>query len=201
MFGVCQIVSMDRSASADPRDIAKMLTTHVLKLRQNAIYKHAVIRIAIEANYSQIDANRVKQLLTGEQFGDIQWVYKDPTKDNRVGIWTTNENKKAYAMEIQRCIANLRIAEDYLSQDNTPDKCCIPESCKQLKNFRMDLQQKVGGVGDVTVRLTGKGVGKKDDLVLAMGIWLHFMYMAIYRDEEFQLFCARNKLTFDEPVR
>jgi hypothetical protein len=190
---------MDRTPSADPRDIQNMLTTHLIKLRRNPVYKNCVIRIAIEANYSQIDANRVQQLLTGPQFGDVQWVHKDPTNQNRVGIWTSEENKKAYAMEMQRAIGHLYIAKEYLSMDESPDKCCILELYKQLKQFRFELREKVGGGGEAKGRLTGKGMGKKDDLAMAMGIWLHFMYMAIYNDESFANFCVRNKLVFDDP--
>ncbi len=183
---------MDRTGSEDPDVINRMLTTHFLKLRRNLAYQKCVFRIAIEANLSQVDANRIRKLISGHAFGDVQWVYKDPTKDHRVGIWTTNENKNAYKGEIQRNVPMMHIAEEYVTQ-STVEKCCIVELCKQFKNFRTDIKEKVGGNG-VTITVTGKGVGKKDDLVMAVGIWLHFMFMAILHDAWFQSFCDKNKI-------
>ncbi len=183
---------MDRTSSEDPEVIDRMLTTHFLKLRRTPTYSKAVFRIAHEANLSQVDSNRTKKLISGPQFGDVQWVYKDPTKENRVGVWTTNETKNAFKAELQRNLPLMHIAEDYLTQSRS-DNCCIPELCKQLKNYRVDLKEKANG-GGMTSLVTGKGVGKKDDLSTGTGLWLHYMFMAILHDIVFQQFLETNKL-------
>lgn len=157
-----------------------MIDRHYLNLRQR--YPRAVILVFIEANSSFIDADRIhKQLAVADKFGiDMIRVQRyDPKgKNNRFGIWTTQDTKDAYVDQIRRFYGGMRFVESNAWITNDSDEMInIQKFYEQCKNFHREIEEpaKQGTQDFYKSFWTGKGQGKRDDLIMALGIALYYM--------------------------
>jgi hypothetical protein len=110
-----------------------------------------------------------------------------------VGIWTTKSTKEAYTTEIQRNVPHMSFADQFISENAIDNQC---ELLKQLKAFRREI---VAPATDSNtqlfyqIALTGKSAGRKDDLVMALGIALFYMFRS-QNDIPFLDHCQREAI-------
>jgi hypothetical protein len=117
-------------------------------------------------------------------------VSEDKSPAHRLGIWTSKDSKEAYAIEIQRAVLHMSFAEQFISRNAGE---CQAELMKQLSVFRREVIAPVNDSGVALcyqVALTGKSSGRKDDLVMALGIAIFYMYRS-QNDAAFTDFCIR----------
>lgn len=178
-----------------------MILTHFRKLRRpTSRYRQCFIQVYIEANLSQISADDCAKLVHRDlRCGDprlIKFVSRDHTKEHRIGVWTDNPAKEAYAGALRHNIYALFVAEEYESQtlENTTEDC-IQALYRQLRDFRVEFIEKPDGT--CLRRHTGKGAGRKDDIAMAIMIFLYYALKDACQNYEFQLFCRQNSLLLD----
>lgn len=165
-----------------------MITAHYVKIRQHPQYKHAMIRVYIEANMSFINADHIAQYLqtTPGLQGDLFKVVRfDPQDQGRFGIWTTPASKEKWVLELKRCIDGMQTvkAEHFISSmepsELVPDvsQRQVDLLCEQLERYRLIMATPKGKPED-SMQLyprftsTGKSAGKTDDRVAVAGIGL-----------------------------
>ena len=163
-----------------------MIDSHFRALRNTPRYARAHIRVFIEANMSFIDAGRVANQVACGVHGDVHVVRFDPHGRHRYGIWTTKDKKIAYCQEIQREIDHLCLADDFISAH---PKEVLEALLQQLGSFRDEVTMPESGVALFAQRnLTGKSLGKTDDLWMALGIALFHMMRSAH-DLDFAQLC------------
>lgn len=181
---------MDCTQSKDPKVIDALMVDHFDRIRDDPRFRHCLVRVFTEAQMSTIDANRVRNLLSHPRFGLVDiFCEGDPVN---AGVFMGPVKKQALAVELQRNMPLLRVAERFLSKDG---EGVLAQFCDQLLQMRTEvipptsLSKQTG-----TKILTGKGSGKQDDLVMVYLIALYHAYHSVFRDTAFAALCARLKL-------
>lgn len=179
----------------DPTIIDSMVRRHFLRIRDTPKYARCHVKVYIEANLSFVEARRVHDLIRFDpRMGDIDVVRFDPDCKDRVGVWTTKDRKEAYVINIRTHIHQMRRAAPFLSLDAAG---CWKLLCDQLRVFRKEVDAPASGSTTALtykVGYTGKSPGRKDDLVMALGIVLYHMIRTVNVDEEFIQMCAMRGL-------
>lgn len=156
-----------------------MIDNHYMSIRTHSAYKRCLVRVFIEANMSFIDAGRIANQLAHPQYGDMDIVSEDKSSSRRFGIWTSKDSKQGYATELTRAINFMCIATHTIGKSVAAD---IKELCAQFAMFRREVvvpPKDNGKSLHYTVTLTGKSAGRKDDLVMACGIALFYMFRSM----------------------
>ena len=114
----------------------------------------------------------------------------------RIGTWTDNNKKIAFAQELQRSVPTMTFASDFISCEQDPSKLRA-QMIEQIRTFRKEI---VAPKGDGTTQLhnkiviTGKSAGRKDDLVMALSIAQHHAGLTCF-DHRFQQKMRERSLT------
>jgi hypothetical protein len=111
----------------------------------------------------------------------ITCVSFDETNQGRVGVWMTDVLKRSLAGEMQRSLADgqLCFAEDFVStrrDKNLVGRLGVQhEFLEQLSEFREELIEPNDlAVGTYKKICTGKGGGRKDDILICSMLALYF---------------------------
>lgn len=170
------MVGIDKTASADHVVIEQMINGHFRGIRENERYSKCFIRVFIESNMSFIDSGRIANMLSHPGYAPLECVSQMP--DGRIGIITTQATKEGYACEIRRSIDGMVVAEQFVSENKDANVQALVD---QLRNFRREIivPTNNSAVLHYKVALTGKSPGKKDDLVMALGIALYYMMQSL----------------------
>jgi hypothetical protein len=148
--------------------VEEMIIEHLTKLQNHPQAVNAYKHIVIEANMSYISADEVAMWCRRKEFTNMIIESRDTTDRGRVGIWTGNYEKEAYAYTLREMIKQLNL---FFSSHMFGRK--VEEIKKQfiaqLRNFRLErLEPNDPGFGKYKYSFTGKTKGGlKDDLVLA----------------------------------
>lgn len=179
-----------------------MTVDHVRRIRADPRYNNALFVVFIEANMSWISADGLwKKMLS---FIPITVERADSSGQGRPGVITTDESKEVYArlLTLQLQERRLFLAEDIISAHNAPtgspsDVAKLLKTLEdQLSNFRkVKSVPKESAFGKVKETITGKSHGRKDDLVMALGILLYWAQKKIMIDVDFQRMCREKRLT------
>lgn len=151
-----------------------MIDKHFRDIRAHPLYAKSYIRVMVESNLSYIDAARVKNQLSHPSYAPVDVMRESKAGSQRYGISTTKDTKEGYAMELQRNISTMKVAERPIG---TKFYESFGELLLQLSSFRREVVVPVDENGtqlNYKVALTGKSPGRKDDLVMALGIALYF---------------------------
>jgi len=185
---------MDSNDGSDSGVIDRMIDDHYLALR--ARFCDAHVRVFIEANMSFVDAHRHAARLEDAQrgFGWLAVERHDPHgKLHRYGVWTSKDTKNEYVKCIQLGIEQLRFAEpdSYRTSDAKGPDALKQELGKQLKFFHREIEEPKATSQALFYKSfwTGKSAGKKDDLVMVLGIAL-YNANRLRTSPEFRTWCA-----------
>jgi len=164
----------------------RLVWSHFQDLRVHPRYRHCHNRVFIEANMGFVETDRwAKMLLDKDVFGDVDVMRFDPNskKDQRgrFGVWTTHDAKMAYASELSRAINKIQLAEFHIGGQTWAKN--VDDLYTQLGQFRRDVIQPTnggnGGSLHNKISISGKGPGQQDDIVMALGIALCYMYKSL----------------------
>lgn len=193
---------MAQTNKVDCDAIDNVIDEHFRRLRTHIQYRNCMNRVYMEANMSFVDTDRLAKKLHSNRdlYGNVHVVSFDPKKKGtgggRFGIWTTHDSKVCYAEEIRRCMAHMRFADKYIG---TPDNWQInrTELFKQLGQFRKEIIVPANTENNsqlfFKVNITGKSTGEQDDMVMALGICLYYMFRA-QSDDSFLALCDKLKI-------
>lgn len=165
-----------------------MLLRHVQGLRDHPALGRAVIVLIIEANMSYIGADQVARLLQRTELRPIYVVSRDPSHKARPGVWTGENEKQLYALELERVLANnsLRRLQTLVHRDPAHANQKWEQLVRQIGMFRRTVQNPLDEVFQkFRVAFSGKGGGNADDLVLALQMALHWG-SDVRRDPQFR---------------
>ena len=147
-----------------------MVRGHIRALKQHKIYGQAMLVIFIEANMSYISADWIADCIRQET-ANIWVESRDPTSRNRVGVWTLNFEKEAYAWTLRSILENdnLYFADQMIGEHLQKDKDQLES---QFRQFRMERREPADpGFDKFCYAYTGKtSGGSKDDLLLGLMI-------------------------------
>ena len=162
------ILGLDGSSSYLHNDVMLMLYDHIMGLRALPQYSQAVLVFYIEANMSWLAVNHLQNYFNQSQFGRVQIVSRDPKNLGRAGVWTGPQEKEMMAKDLVQVMSDgkLHFAQDLVS-DN-PERN-IMKLFGQLDYFsRIVIPPSDESKGENKIVYSGKGVGRKDDLVLSL---------------------------------
>jgi hypothetical protein len=181
-------VGIDRTDAFDFVAIEKMLYGHFGKLRAHPIYRRCYNMVYFECNMSFVDSGRwARYLERSDSVNNGACEFARFDSIGRVGTWTDNNKKIAFAQELQRAVPTMTFASDFITCDQDSNKLRL-QMIEQIRTFRKDI---VAPKGDGTTQLfnkiviTGKSPGKKDDLVMALCIAMYHGFLARF-DDKFQ---------------
>lgn len=149
-----------------------MIQTHLRKLRATETYRTAVIFMYIEANMSYITANQMRTIAEKPEFYPMHVETFDPTTEERAGVWTGEDEKHLYALEMKSVLLNgaLWYASDFITSD--PINALKTEVREQMGHFRREFKMMPNGKLKVTY--TGKSNNRKDDVCIVIQMLLHW---------------------------
>jgi hypothetical protein len=155
---------------------------HYRRLRANPRYSDCFVRLFPEGNMSWQKASRSAEFAS-EVLGDngCEAVRYFSKEGERIGILTTDERKIQYANELRRSMSNMRIASESDWIGKVGERASIlKELRKQMGNFREEIitTGEASGRQRSHHNVSGKGAGKKDDIVMALCIALLYMVEA-----------------------
>lgn len=176
-----------------------MIRRHFQDLLENPTYRHAIIRVFIEANSSFYISGEVARMVTRLDPFRIECVRFDAA--GRLGVWTSHTTKEAMCYETRNLIGGTHFAEDesFISAKPHDTRACL---LTQMGQFRVEVEAPADGIGSATqsffkIRYTGKGGGQKDDLFMAYGIATHYAKYSIEGDHAFQARCRQHQILMD----
>jgi hypothetical protein len=147
----------------------------------------------MEANSSWINVKYVVDLIKnrGVAGSFTPWKGNDPKGEGRYGVWTDASAKVAYDIHLREALPHLAFAREY-----APGLARVDAGrrrlCEQLGHFRKITELTDDGKQKIT--WTGKGPGRRDDMVLSLQIALHYMYTLIREDKQFETRCREEGL-------
>lgn len=139
------------------------------------MYPRALIFLAIEANMSFVDTDRIGKIARKISPFNMRVTCQDPKGKGRTGVWTGENEKGMYANSIRDALVSktLFYVEDSKFVSANAAKTQLQFE-KQLQVFRRIVKPAVNKAFDKP-KITYSGEGK-DDLVIACGMCLHFSY-------------------------
>jgi hypothetical protein len=156
---------------ADFPQVDAMIRSHFTVLATNPMYRAALKHVVFEANMSHIVASQ-GYYIAREIMGASNVIAesKDPDNLNRVGVWTGEFEKEAYALALRKHIMNLnfRVSKHLFGRKAEAD---VAKLTKQLYNFRLDRTEPKDLVnGKYKYSFTGKTPGgdQDDEALVAM---------------------------------
>lgn len=162
-----------------------MLTAHIQNLRNVPQFAEAFIFVYIEANMSWLSADMVARILM--QFDRVVVAQKDPSPQNRFGVWTGPSEKENYASGLQRVLVDdlLCFADVMIGANQEKD---VKELMDQLAVYRKEIKAPTDLMhGSHKIAYGAKSHGRKDDLALALQICLYWMSLTRIDPEFLQL--------------
>lgn len=182
-YGVTKtaLVGLDHTDSADPDTIDNMIVQHLFTLRKHPTYANALFVVFVEANMSNVQANRVRKLVTMPTLGPIVVPGYNSKGEQCPGVYTTNTNKEAYIYALLNLLQEKQfiVAKDFVSVT----------SVTSLEDVKMDLAGQMRYFRRVEkpnknpefivnkVVMTGKSNHRKDDLLMALMFSVYFRTM------------------------
>lgn len=159
-----------------------MIISHVDGLRRRvlAYAPHVQIDVYVEANSSFVTAHEVAMLVSQRQFQPLLVARFDPHKYNRFGVWTTHIEKELFALKTRDALrrGTLRVASDLVCSTRAEKAQIVSDLGKQLERYRAIPPKPESAAADrpggTVMRLTGKSGKSKDDLVICLGMCLHW---------------------------
>ena len=193
-MGVHALVGIDSSDAVRSEEVAAMLYDHFKALRTNAHYQRSVLVLIVEANMSNIEVDRVLGVAQRPEFEPVYVVRRVRRASTYLpGVTTTEANKRAYVSRLENLLGDgqLRVARELVSA--APDRH-LQTLGNQLRMFRRVVKpQRTPEFATARSALTGKGLGQKDDLIMALMMSLYFGFYT-RRTERFQAFCRQNNV-------
>lgn len=169
---LCALLSLSL-APPEPDEVEEMLQRHVRWFRDNAPYKDAYIVLYAENNMSFIGSKKIAQQL--QDFGKILVVTKSDSKRDidRVGVHTGHNEKEAYKNRMAYLLQYGHIA--FAKRFNSATaQVCKDALVEQMINFKEVWTPATSAHGKPKITWCGKQGGRKDDLVLATQIGIHW---------------------------
>lgn len=168
-----------------------MVRGHIRALKDHPVYGQAKLVVFIEANMSYISADWIADKIRLET-SNLIIESRDPSSRNRIGVWTANFEKEAYAWTLRSIVENdnLYFASQMIGEKLDKD---IVELESQFRQFRMERREPADpGFDKFRYAYTGKTTGgTKDDLLLALMIATYWDKRK--REEtDFIEFCCEN---------
>jgi hypothetical protein len=168
------IVGADSCPSHSSVTINRFLKHFIGSLRNHAQYSGALLCYFIESNMSYIDADRVRLLLTADEFQPAMSIDKDPKKLGRAGVFTTETEKAIFADDLGNLLRrnDLRVAQDRIDKFDQEVKADpYAMLADQIRTYRKEMKiPNEPCWGKVHVTYTGKSPGVVDDLIMALQI-------------------------------
>lgn len=185
------ITGIDHSSSFHHNEVMQMLADHVLGLRQLSQYKDALFVFYIEANMSFLSVSHLCNFFNQPQFGLVKIVSRDPKNMGRPGVWTGPQEKEIFARDLEQVMSDgkLSFADQMVSDNPEHNKVKL---LAQLNFFsRIVIPPNDPSQHENRIVYSGKGVGRRDDLCLALMLALTHGKMTLF-DQQFVEECHRN---------
>ena len=175
------IVGLDHTDSADPDTIDNMIVQHIYTLRKHPTYRDALFVVFVEANMSNVQANRVRKLVSMSELGPIIVPGYNSKGEECPGVYTTSTNKEAYIFALLNLLQEkqLSVAKDFVSVTSVASLDDIKMDLSgQMRYFRrIEKQNKNPEFIANKVVMTGKSSHHKDDLLMALMFSIYFRTM------------------------
>jgi hypothetical protein len=184
------VIGLDHTDAGHVETVNELVVNHMRALRKLPDMEGVCLIVYIEANMSWIEADRLSLLCTQPALQPVIVESRDPKGKHRAGVVTDEHNKVGYVSGLQCLLQEQRItyAQDIASRD--------VHECKKELETQMRAFKRAVKVPDQPehqkyhVALTGKGYGRKDDLVMALMMACYWSFVTIH-DSAFADSCTK----------
>lgn len=173
------IIAMDTVSSDDSLEVEQMVYHHLAGIRSIPLLRPSVIRVYVEINHSLYEGSRILRQCSKYRFSPIEMQTTKTGSGSKLGVFTSHATKQAYVDIVTDLLRDESLHfTDSPVPPHTQELSFTTMSkllVEQLKAFRKIKKTPRDKTADVnTVYFSGKGQGRKDDLLLALMIALYF---------------------------
>lgn len=179
-----QLVGADASSESSAEKVDQMINSHYACIRAHPRYRHALVVLCIENNYGgALAADRLATHLS-RTYGPMWVRSRDPTNNDRKGIWTDDTMKQSYTLSLRNVLSNSLLHSvqfesfitTQLNSEGHKDPDAILEKIyKQLAFYRLEVDYKDDNpFSKPRMIITGKAPQRKDDLAFALSMSVHW---------------------------
>lgn len=164
-----QIVGIDAINTKDYRQVENMIVSHLQSLRNTPQFKDSLFCFMPEMNLNHFETARVIDLVE-DRFQPLYVVSHDSTGKKRLGVLTTDEEKRNYTFFVQRGLQERTLAwsKALIGANTERDKAALVD---QINNWKEHIKQAKDAFGKTKITVGGKdGGAKKDDLFISFAI-------------------------------
>ena len=167
--GMVVVVAVETAKARGFDDIKSALTAHITRLLRE--HPSAIVCFAPENNLGNEAAHMAHML---RKIARVHTIV-EPGKAQIHGVRTTQERKKLYVGEIERCFACESIA--------FAQRCLMTGSARDSFKAQMKAYKKIKRTnvkGQVSISYSGKGSGN-DDLAVCIGMGVYWLMQKVQR--------------------
>jgi hypothetical protein len=178
-------MSLLGSMDSEMREM-NLLNAHLTKLRQ--VFRNATFVVIDESNLSWLVSARLMGEAKKHRAHGPVYIYSTDTKHDRPGIWVTDIAKNRFVAHMVDLLFDNRVRffRFMFTTDFDPADVQEETATREVRDLlitQVKLYRRVGhvvrrgGIEQCAWRLTGKGHGRKDDLVMCMLFTVYHAYM------------------------
>ena len=166
-----QVLGLETLITKDVRNTHKLLYEHLLQIRQNPAFSHALLVLSFESNLA-FESQHLLHYLHSMKLE--KWVSMSEGAQGSHGWLTTASRKEAMALALREAMRIGRISFSRFFFSKSAD---TPEAAKkrleeEILNFSVVTEPPKNAFGKSRKTYTGKLAGLQDDTVIALQLAL-----------------------------